>query len=312
MKYKLIIIEGLTGSGKSTLAHFIKRQLDRNGIKNTWVHEAEMPHPIFPEDELKTEEFLQTMPGRWRDFLEKNRKNGSVAVVEAGFFNNLIETPFVDNVDRKILIDFGMQIEAAVQPYSPVLIYLTKEDIPAALTQIFETRGEEFLDFVIEYTDNTAYAKRKGYRGQEGMVKFWVDFWSVLDEIYQKYTINKLAVENSEGNWEDDNQTILSYLGLKYFSDLVLTASEAQRYVGEYQITGSDQSWRVWYDEATQQLRLNDDSVLLLLEGHRFSLRSYHFEFLFIENDKGEITSFEVQGQDIDYSELVGTKGIKG
>ena len=99
-KHGLILVEGLTGCGKSSLAHFISRQLDANQIPHSWVHEAEDPHPLWPPEELGIEEFIAQMPGRWETFLAGCRGAGKIAVVEACYFNNLIEELFKENLPR--------------------------------------------------------------------------------------------------------------------------------------------------------------------------------------------------------------------
>lgn len=100
LKNDLIIVEGLTGAGKSSMAHFIARQLDANQTGHTWVHEGEMPHPLFPDEARGIEVFIQEMPRRWKAFIEENKKAGKIAVVEACFFNNLFEELFKENIDR--------------------------------------------------------------------------------------------------------------------------------------------------------------------------------------------------------------------
>ncbi len=311
MKHQLIIIEGLTGSGKSTLAHFIKRQLDFNRIANVWVHEGEAPHPIFLEQDIPIQDFLKVMPCRWQGFLDDCRAARKVAVVEACFFNNLIETPFLENIDRQTLLEFGRQMEDIIRLYAPALIYLKKEDIPAALAQNFENRGEGFRDFVMDFVLNTPYAQARNFTIYDDMVQFWVDCWAILDEIYTCYTIDKLAIENSTGDWVRYNQEVLDFLGLPCRLDPILSKLQSQKYCGEYAIEGKNETWRIWYSDTHTCLMLNRTLMLIPTADNRFLVSSLHFEVVFEENRSGDITSFRIEGQDIDYLKLVGTTGYR-
>jgi hypothetical protein len=311
IKNNLIIIEGLTGLGKSTMAHFVNRQLDRNQVSNFWIHEGELLHPLIKEEDedLEPKEFSALMLARWQKFLEKCRDERKIAVVEACLFNNVIETLFANNVEREELIAFGRQMEAILCPCNPAFIYLKREDIPSALAWSLEKRGESFRDFVIEYVMDTAYAQKRNYVGYEGMVRFWEDLWAILDEIYQGYSIDKIEIDSTDGDWARCNIEVLTFLGLAYVPDAVISKEEAAQFVGDYQLEGSKQKWWVWYDEGGGKLVVNKNTVLIPMDEMRFVMRSFHFEMVFSRGKSGEVLGFEVQGKDIDYLRLVGVRG---
>jgi thymidylate kinase len=144
MDTKLIIVEGLTGCGKSIMAHFIARQLQYYGARAYWVHEAESPHPISIDVGAGIEPYMEEMQVRWAAFVDKTESSGEVVVVEACFFNNLIETLLAHDVDRRRIVSYGYDLQKIIAPLKPALVYLTQRDVVQALDRNFLNRGEGF------------------------------------------------------------------------------------------------------------------------------------------------------------------------
>ena len=44
---KLVVIDGLPGSGKTPTAQWLELQLRRNQVDARWLHEADIPHPLW-------------------------------------------------------------------------------------------------------------------------------------------------------------------------------------------------------------------------------------------------------------------------
>jgi hypothetical protein len=57
---KLILFEGLPSTGKSTNSGFLLDQLEKSGLRSTWIHEMARPHPtlFFSEASLDEREYL--------------------------------------------------------------------------------------------------------------------------------------------------------------------------------------------------------------------------------------------------------------
>jgi hypothetical protein len=97
--HKLILVEGLTGLGKSTLAHFIARQLWYHDFDAAWIHEGELEHPLSVEVNTNDSDlFMQTTLAKWQGFVSRIEDSGEIIILEAGFFNNLLETLFLQDV----------------------------------------------------------------------------------------------------------------------------------------------------------------------------------------------------------------------
>jgi thymidylate kinase len=308
-RHELIIVEGLTGSGKSILAHFIARQLQGNGVKAVWVHEGESPHPVSLDVESSIEGYMEDMLDRWTAFGDQIEASQAVTVVEACFFNNLIESLLAHNVGRSRIIQYGDALQEIVEPLNPALVYLTQSNVSKALEKSFSDRGEGFENYVIRYATGTPFARHRGLEGYAGMLTFWREFVALTDELFHRYRIKKLMIDTSAGDWDCHNRQVLGFLALPQVSEPRVSACEVARLVGTYRDEKHGKEFIVeckdgelfinlFLDVRTRLIRKTDD--LFYAEGWRF-------EICFEGDESGHLDKMIIGGRDVDYLALAGT-----
>ncbi len=311
---KLILVEGLTGSGKSIMAHFIARQLGYNGIAASWVHEGESPHPVLIDVETSIEDYMPEMLERWKTYANRIATSGEVKVVEACLFNNLIEFLMAYEVESSKILRYSDALQAILLPLNPTLVYLRQEDIRSSLEQNFENRGEGFKDFVIQYATDTPLAKGKGWEGYKGMMMFWQEFVALTDELFQRYTIRKLRIGNSWGNWDDCNRQVMESLSIPLVLEPRVSPAEAMELVGVYRERSNGREFGVQYEngELTANLFLKTKTRLVRRAEKVFLAEGWHFEIQF-EAAEGSsvINRMRIDGRDVDYLALVGSVAEK-
>jgi thymidylate kinase len=310
---KLIIVEGLTGSGKSIMAHFIARQLQYNGIPASWVHEGEEPHPVLMDVESSIEDHMAEMRERWAAYVDQVGLSDKVMVVEACFFNNLIESLLAHNVDRPKIVQYGDELQALIEPLNPTLVYLAQEDVEKALERSFKDRGKEFMNYVLRYATATPFARQRGWEGYEGMVKFWQEFVALTDELFQRYRIRKLKIDNSAGNWGDYNLQVLGCLSIPLIPEQGVSQNEAIELIGVYKDRKSDKEFTVHHGdgELTINLFLNVRTRLVWWMEKVFIAEGWHFEVSFESDGLSGASVMKIGGRDVDYLPLVGTVADK-
>ena len=310
---KLIIVEGLTGSGKSIMAHFITRQLQYNDIPATWIHEGEEPHPILMDVESSIDDYMVEMRERWTAYVDQVRRSDAVRVVEACLFNNLIEFLFTHNVDRQKIIQYGDVLQMLIEPLNPTLVYLVQEDVNGALERNFQRRGEGFRNYVIQYATGTPLAKRRGWEGYEGMAEFWREFVSVADELFQRYRIRKLKIDNTSGHWETYNDRVVACLSIPRVAEQSVSPSEAMGLIGAYKARSSDRKFTVGYEDGELTVDLWGDvrTRLIQREANVFMAEGWHFEVCFESDGLNGASVMAIGGRDVDYLSLVGTVADK-
>ncbi|MEM7536637.1 MAG: hypothetical protein AAF639_30925 [Chloroflexota bacterium] len=310
---KLILVEGLTGSGKSIMAHTIARQLAHNGIPATWVHEGELPHPLGIEDDPGAEGYAVYMRRQWATYVEHVAQSNQVSVVEACLFNNVFEWLFALDWDREDILGYADEMQTLLAPLNPTLVYLAQEDVDAALVRNFDRRGVGFRDYVIDYATDTAIAKHRGWTGYDGMAKFWREFVSLTDELYERYHIHKCKIDNAAGQWPDYDRQVMDCLALPFVPEPRLSQSEAIKLVGSYKDRQSDKVFTVLYEDGklTIDLFLETRTTLVPRPNGIFETAGWHFEIRFELDAGDESTVFIIGGRDVEYLTLVGTVADK-
>jgi len=312
-QHKLIIVEGLTGLGKSTMAHFIARQLGNNGIKTRWIHEGEIQHPTSVVVDNGLPGFMEDSIKKWDDFISQIKISDQVTVIEASFFNNLIETLFSHCLDIDEIIEFGMELQQVIEPVNPALVYLTHSDVRGALQQNFNNRGDRFKDFVIRYVENTPIARKEDWKGYTGVVKFWDSFASLTNQLFQIFRTDKISLKVSSGNWQENNRRVVEFLSLQWLPDLQISKEEADKFIGTYRIQEAESEYTIEYRGGYLETDLFMNEITKLIPERQlvFIVEKWHFEIIFDQSDAGDITSFSIAGKDVDYLKAVGLRAEK-
>jgi len=313
-KNQLILVEGLTGLGKSTLAHFVARQFQNNGIEASWIHEGEEPHPVSLDVDTDIVTFMSKSLEKWDAFVAQILETSATTVVEASFFNNLIETLFAYCLDRAAIIDFGMKLQQVIKPVRPALVYLIHPNISAALEENFRNRGAGFREFVIEYIAETPIAKEKSWNDYTGMLMFWHEFVAITDALFEGYKIDKLAIDISAREWEKYNQQVTEFLTLSLVADPKISSDAVKKYIGSYQFSEGGKNYTIRYEEGSlvTNIFMNVDTKLIPENNVTFKAEKWHFELHFeFNHDTGEATSFTIGGRDVDYLKAVGLRAKK-
>jgi hypothetical protein len=305
----LIIVEGLTGSGKSTMAHFIARQLGYQGIDADWVHEGECPHPVLADvDDDDIEDYMQEMLPRWKSYVAEIQASRRVAIVEACFLNNLIETLFIHNVERNTIVQYALELETVMQALNPALVYLVQPNVPQALVRNFSNRGKGFEDYVTQFATGTPYAEIHQLRGYEGMVCFWQDFVGLTDDIYRRLHMSKVRIDNSSQQWNWQNHQVMSFLSIPIEPDPRTSERQATKYLGTYKPENGEKTYTVeWEPEHLGvNLFLDVKTTLIHKTGNVFSAQGWPFEVCFAKDQSGRVDSFSIQGKTVDYLPVTG------
>lgn len=311
---KLILVEGLTGSGKSIMAHFIARQLQYHGFLASWVHEAEVPHPILLDDQpASLDTYMLKMRQRWADFVDQVGLSAEVRVVEACFFNNLIETLLAHNVERSKIIEYFDELQALIEPLDPTLVYLVQQDLDKALERNFANRGKGFENFVIRLVADMPVAIQRGWQGYAGMRTFWGEFVALTDELFHRFHYHKLKIDNSAGDWQAYRRQVMQVLGLPLIPEQGLSPAEAQALVGLYRANNSGKEFTVHYEdgELTINIFLNVRTRLVRQAQGVLLAEGWHFELSFEYDDLKGVYVLRFGGRDVDYLALVGTLAEK-
>jgi hypothetical protein len=224
---RLIVLDGLPGSGKSTTGQWLTSQLQEHGLNTRWLPEADVSHPLWwyehwngtdyqlPDFEnTPVEMFMQTSLGKWKDFTALTHTSGQQYVAESVFFQNSVAMFLMGGAKPVTLVEYAQDVQKITQSLEPILIYFRQNDVAVALRKICTQRGQDFEEELIHNMEQFPYLNQRKLKGLDGVTTLWRDICTMTDALFDEYTIRKLAIETSEGNWKSYCQRILEFLEL--------------------------------------------------------------------------------------------------
>ncbi len=244
---KLILLEGVPGSGKSTLAQTLLRHLHRQGIAATWWYEEDAHHPLYVfHDEVSLRQVLDDLSGghhrrvvtqaltKWQRFADDLRDAEGVVLLDSCLFGYLTWSLFPLEVPEQEIHAYLAAVERIIAPIDPCLIYLYQDDMARSLRRVCDHRGAGIEHTYIQQAEKSAYGKRRGLAGFDGLVAYWTAYRGITDAAFSSIGSPKLAIETSAGAWRDYQCQALDFLGLSFIDDSVAVADGLERFVGLY------------------------------------------------------------------------------
>jgi len=252
---KLILLEGVPGSGKSTLAQTLLRHLHRQGIAATWWYEEDMQHPLYIfHDEVSLRQVLDDLSGghyrrvvaraltQWQRFADDLRDAEGVVLLDSCLFGYLTWSLFPLEVPEQEIHAYLAAVERIIAPIDPCLIYLYQDDMARSLRRVCDHRGADIEHTYIQQVEESAYGKRRGLAGFDGLVVYWTAYREITDAAFSAISRPRLAIETSAGAWRDYQCQALDFLGLPRIDDGVAVAEGLERFVGLYRSVDNDPS----------------------------------------------------------------------
>jgi thymidylate kinase len=222
---RLIIVEGVMGSGKSTLSKTIARCLRHHHYQSKHVPESFREHPTSVTRTLThwqkiwiehtPDTFIAQSQHYWSTFIETALQTRSIYVFDGQFFHGDMTGLFIANTSRPQLVDYIERLVEIIQPLRPVFIYLYQTDVARGLERTVAVRSKNWLRRQVAWKVDSPYCAQRSYAGIPGWIQLYRDYRQLTDELYTRLPKPKLAVENSAGTWEQDQQQVLAFLDLE-------------------------------------------------------------------------------------------------
>jgi hypothetical protein len=223
-RHGLVIIEGIMGSGKSTTMRFVAKALEDAGRPALAVHERADPHPVRATDELQhwfepwrestAEELASRAISRWRSFAEAVRLGSAVPVLDGQLFHGDLTNLFLMEASFDEIAAYCENLAQLIGPLNPLVVYLRQESVERAVRTICSERGDAWVKYQVDWKLKGPYAVRRNLVGLEGLIALYQDYRLMTDALFDRLTLDKLVIENSQRDWARYNLQILDRLGL--------------------------------------------------------------------------------------------------
>lgn len=223
-RHGLVIIEGIMGSGKSTTMRFVAKALEDAGRPALAVHERADPHPVRATDELQywfepwrestAEQLAHRAVARWRSFAEEVEPGSGVPVLDGQLFHGDLTNLFLMEASFDELAAYCQRLTQLISPLHPLVVYLRQESVERAVRAVCAERGDAWVKYQVDWKLKGPYAVRRNLAGLEGLIALYQDYRLMTDALFDRLTLDKMAIENSERDWARYNQQVLERLGL--------------------------------------------------------------------------------------------------
>jgi predicted kinase len=192
---RLILVEGMIGSGKTTTAERVADWLSRRGEDVRAYHEVAADHPIRTEAMDRVRAAIPQPPqapgaagaegdaraaggpdvyavDQWRRLAERCLRDRRTVILDGSFLQNSVMPAFIDGAPEGTVNEIFTSIQRQAAPARPLLVYLRPTDIASAITRTHRTRGEPWSSRNLTFVENSPWARRRGVRGQDAVVKW--------------------------------------------------------------------------------------------------------------------------------------------
>jgi deoxyadenosine/deoxycytidine kinase len=208
----LVIVEGIMGSGKSTTARHLAARLDRPGRRAEAVTERTDPHPVRATDDLDhsfqpwldvtVDGLAERSLSKWRRFVATAQSTGRAYVLDGQLFHGDLTHLFLMEAESAAIAQYCKGVEEIARPLAPFLVYFYQTDVARAIRRIAAERGDEWVEYQVNWKLQAPYCRRRGLEGLDGLIALYKDYRALTDELFARVSIAKLAIDNSRQDWE--------------------------------------------------------------------------------------------------------------
>ncbi len=290
----LILIDGLSGSGKSYTAQYLALNLQRNGHQAKWVYEHEVAHPIYPCEDLfrlPAHEVHQNALPNWRRLVASLTGTEQICLMESAFFQTALNVMSRSGLDKEAMRTHILHVQEMIAPLSPLFIYYHQDDVAQALRKNCDRRGPEFEELLFQIIPDPP----SGGKTFDDVVAFFQTCKELTDALFAELTLKKLAMENSQGEWDAYNQQIAEFLAIPPLTEHCTPLNPLSDLVGTYRQNDSDETLVIVAKE--NRLFLDHPTQLRLLHkaGNHFCVEGTLNEISFAGDGTGSITRLTYQ-----------------
>ena len=312
---RLVLFEGIPGSGKSTTGQFLARHLADRGISARWWYEEEAGHPVWLFDDRDSlQHLLDRLSGgdvsgvvsdaldRWRQFAQAQQGADAVALLDSSFLGYLTWTLFPADVPAAEIRAYLAEVERIVSPLDPCLVYFRQRDVGASLRRLLDRRGGGIESFYIARVAESAYGRRNGLHGFDGLAAFWTAYREFADDAVAAAGFPTLVIETDAGDWMTYQHRLLAFLEMPHAAADIGSPGDLARFVGIYRERESG-------DDGACEIRIEDGSLYLIDMPHvwprtrllpkthdTFDVESFPYETTFTSDAAGKVTTMAITG----------------
>jgi hypothetical protein len=225
------------------------------------MHEEINEHPIrhneFTIGDLRTVDGMAAnvddMINRWQMLVDKIMASDETYIME-GCFIHAIDRYFDKSVySIAQTLEYFKKVSEILLKAGTLFVYLRSEDVKATLEHVYPIRGQLWKNLIMMPIEKCFHIHE--YKGEETIYESFDLYQEISDEVYNKYSGEKLLIETSVGAWGNSLQQILKHIGLIIIEAPVIDVQNLKMFCGKYSTACDSESIiEVKYDETHNNL----------------------------------------------------------
>ena len=168
------------------------------------------------DNRIPFDKFCEINYDRWQSFGEQAFNKDELNIFECAFLQNHVNEMlnFQLSCEKNIEVHLNKLISYVLN-LSPVLIYLSQDDIRETIDKVSKERVSEdgnWIDMAINYVENSPFGKLNNLRGLDGFIYQIENRKNTELDIIKTLPIKTIIVENKDYDWEKVWQDIKAFL----------------------------------------------------------------------------------------------------
>lgn len=226
------------------------------------------------------ERYMEFALERWEEFVAGVMQSDTITVLDSSLFQIPINQLMLNNINSNVIIDYICKLQSIIEPLNPVIIYFYQCNFEQAIKRACTVKGEGWTNRVAKYIAETKYGKTRDLQGFDGMVIYFQSRKDIELELFMASKFNKLAIDNSVGDWDSYRKEILDFLCLTYKEDTILPQNILECIQGRY-----------CNEECKAEFQFIIENGILM-EGHGYMLIPKDNFTFYLEGTSTELTFF--------------------
>jgi len=291
---KLILVDGIAGSGKSVTGQRLYRAFHLNGYRAEFYHEFHRPHPVLDSPTESVSHWIDQSTTKWRRFVAQMCERDSVILMDGVIFQCGVGDLLERGANDQAILDYACIVEDIVRPLKPILIHLYQTDIETSLQWVRDQRPETWSKRVVTHFSDTVYGRNSLLSGFDLYLQFNRSLRRVSDSLFDRFETTKLAIDNSDRQWNVHHGRMCRFIGLQQVTDTF----NAFDYCGNYASGKSHQLCRVEVIDGALVVKglFEITKQLLPKKGDSVFVQTWPDELTFSRDESGGVISFRSTG----------------
>ncbi len=286
------------------MAKRLSRMLKMNDIQHVYLHEECEKHPIrngeFSFGSLKSETDMdinvELMLDKWHDFSQVILKSGSIYLLEACLYENIVRYFFECNYPQHKILDFYQRLMHIMSDLNPAILHLRSSNVRITFERVFPIRGEWWRKLILK--DRCRYFVEHGFQTDEDNYRLAEDYQELAIQAFETFQGHKHYIDTYPQKWDLYYPQICSFLEINYYCAPEVATPTLEDYTGTYGILKNTQwhGFTIFISDNRLYCRSFWPYILLEYESEdRFGFQSFPISLNFVRQD-GHIHSVLVEG----------------